>query len=76
MELKNFVDFAFSLTEMQEIKDNIFVLPKEIVYNLKEVDHTNIHRQIKLEKGDNLNNLREEFSVDIFNISFKFKIKE
>ena len=30
MELKNFVDFAYSLVNMDEVKDGIFQLPEEI----------------------------------------------
>ena len=34
MELRNFVVFAYSLTNMNEVKEGIFKLPKEIVFEL------------------------------------------
>lgn len=77
MELKNFVDFAYSLVNMDEVKDGIFKLPKEIVYNLDKSNHTKIHREIKKEKeSENIDNLEQEFIVDIFDIVFRFSLDE
>lgn len=74
MELKNFVDFAYSLINMDEYKDGIFPLPKEIVFELKSDIHSNIHKKIKKEKNDNnLEDLEGDFEVDIFGINFYFK---
>lgn len=74
MELKNFVDFAYSLVNMEEVKEGTFKLPKEIVFELDESQHINIHREIKEEKKEtNYENLNQEFDVDIFDITFRFK---
>jgi hypothetical protein len=74
MELKNFVDFAYSLVNMEEVKEGTFKLPKEIVFELDENQHINIHREIKEEKKEtNYENLNQEFDVDIFDITFRFK---
>jgi len=60
MELKNFVDFAYSLINMDEVKEGVFQLPKEI----------------KNEKGsDDYLNLEQEFDVEIFDITFRFKLE-
>jgi len=73
MELKNFVDFAYSMVNMEEVKSGKFKLPKEIVFNLDNKSHKEVHQKIKKEKGDlNFNNLEQEFNVDIFDINFKF----
>lgn len=77
MELKNFVDFAYSLVNMDEVKDGIFQLPEEIIYDLGRTDHIKIHREIKEEKGsDGPDNLEQEFDVEIFDITFRFKLNE
>jgi hypothetical protein len=73
MELKNFVDFAYSLVNMDETKNGKFILPKEIVFELDENNHQKIHKEIKEEKKDYLTTeLNEDFEVDIFGVNFKF----
>lgn len=75
MELKNFVDFAYSLTNMDEVKDGVFQLPKEITFDLGKEKHIKIHKEIKKEKGFNdYLNLEQEFDVEIFDINFRFKL--
>lgn len=77
MELKNFVDFAYSLVNMDEVKDGVFKLPKEIIYNLDKTNHIKIHREIKKEKeSENIDDLEQEFTVDIFDITFRFRLDE
>jgi hypothetical protein len=73
MELKSFVDFAYSMVNMDEVKAGKFLLPKEIVYDLRDDLHREIHREIQREiKKDNNTNLDQEFEVEIYNINFKF----
>ncbi len=73
MELKNFVDFAYSMANMDEVKDGVFKLPEEMVFKLDKKSHAVVHEKIKREKGDfDFNNLEQEFNVDIFGINFKF----
>lgn len=77
MELKSFVDFAYSLVNMEEVKDSLFVVPNEMVFNLSEDSHVKIHKEIMAEKNNTSNqNLTEEFDVDIFGITFRFKTKD
>jgi hypothetical protein len=73
MELKSFVDFAYSMVNMDEVKEGKFLLPKEIVYDLRDDLHREIHREIQREiKKDNNTNLDQEFEVEIYDINFKF----
>lgn len=73
MELKSFVDFAYSMVNMDEVKSGKFLLPKEIVYDLRDDLHREIHREIQREiKKDNNTNLDQEFEVEIYDINFKF----
>jgi len=74
MELKNFIDFAYSMTNMDEVKSGKFILPREIVFNLNKRDISTLHKEIKNEKKEfNYENLDQDFDVDIFGINFKFK---
>ena len=52
MELKNFIDFIYSLINMDEVKDGIFPLPSEITFTLDKNKHIAIHKKIKQEKGE------------------------
>jgi hypothetical protein len=75
MELKNFVDFTYSLVNMDEVKKGSFVLPKEIIFELSEEEHIQIHRKIKEEKGDITNqSLKESFDIEILGVLLKFKL--
>ena len=75
MELKNFVDFAYSLTNMEEVKDGIFKLPKEIVFELDKKQHVNIEKEVLRQKGVSDSDIThfEEFDVSILGVNFKFK---
>lgn len=73
MELKNFVDFAYSLVNMSEIKDGVFIKPNEMVFVLDDKTHKKIHVEIKKQKGDsNMEDISDTFEVDIFGVNFKF----
>ena len=77
LQLKNFIDFAYSLIEMDEVKKDIFPLPKEITYTLDVEDHVRLQLHIHHEKaneGEEFTN-EEEFYISIMGITFKF-IKE
>lgn len=75
MELKNVIDFAYSLTNMDEVKGGIFKLPKEIVFELNKKQHMNIEREVCLQKGIAENDIThfKEFDVSILGVNFKFK---
>ncbi len=77
MELKNFVDFAYSLTNMDEVKDGVFKLPKEIVFELDKNQHMKIEKEVLLQKGVDSRDVThfKEFDVFIFGVNFKFKRK-
>jgi len=74
LNLKNFIDFAYSLVEMEEVKNGKFPLPKEITYPLNMEEHVRLQLQIHHEKskeGDEFVN-EEEFYITILGITFKF----
>ena len=73
MELKNFIDFAYSMENMEEVKSGKFILPKEIIFELEDNLHQKIHREVKNElKNFNYNNLDTGFDFDVFNMKFRF----
>lgn len=73
MELKNFVDFAYSMVNMDEVKSGKFLLPKEIVFDLVREDHIDVHKEIKEQKKEyNYENLDQEFEIEILGVNFKF----
>lgn len=73
MELKNFVDFAYSLVNMTEVKDGVFIKPSEMVFVLDSDTHRKIHVEIKIQKGDdNMEDIDNTFDVEIFGVNFKF----
>ena len=78
MELKNFVDFAYSLTNMDEVKDGIFKLPKEIIFELDKTQHMRIEKEVLSQKGINEKDITHfnDFDVKIFDITFRFKVNE
>ncbi len=75
MELKNFVDFAYSLINMDEVNDGIFKLPKEITFELNKNQHMKIEREVLQQKGVIDKDIAQfkEFDVSILGINFKFK---
>lgn len=75
MELKNFVDFAYSLTNMDEVRDGVFTIPKEIVFELNKSQHMKIEKEVLTQKGVDSRDMThfEEFDVSILGVNFKFK---
>lgn len=78
MELKNFIDFAYSMKNMDEVKSGKFLLPKEIVFELDKNQHMKIEREVLHQKGINDKDVTHfnDFDVEIFDINFRFKINE
>lgn len=77
LELKNFVDFTYSLVNMDEIRDGLFIKPKEISFELTRDIHQKIHVEVKRQKNDdNFEDINEPFEVEILGVNFKFLIKE
>ena len=77
VKLKNFVDFAYTLVNMDEVQKNIFPVPKEITYILDESTHENIEKEVLEQKGITKEDIVgltnfDEFDVEIFDINFKF----
>ena len=72
--LKEFVDFAFSVKEMKEVKNNNFPIPTSITYYLDKTTHEALQREVLREKQMS-GNFSDEFDVEIYGITFKFLIK-
>lgn len=72
--LKEYIDFAVTLTEMDEVKNNKFPLPSEITFELKQFEHSALQVQVHDAKGLDRENFehKKEFTVEILGIDFKF----
>jgi len=73
--LKEFVDFAFSLKEMDEVKNMAFPIPKSMTYVLSKTNHESIQKEILKEKNMPLDNIDDEFELELYGINFKFILK-
>jgi hypothetical protein len=72
--LKDYIDFAVTLTEMEEVKSGKFPLPSEISFRVDKIEHLNLQMQAHQAKGLSKDEFesKNEFTVEIFNIEFKF----
>lgn len=73
--LSDYINFAHSLIDMDEVKNGNFPQPSEIVFHLTSIDHaalqTQVHDAKGLEKEDFEHQV--EFIVSVAGIDFKFK---
>ena len=69
--LKDFIDFALTLSEMEEVKGNNFPLPKVMVFKLNELNHSLVQRELHEEKGEGPFNPMDLFEMEVFGIEFK-----
>ena len=76
--LKEFIEFTFTLKEMDEVKTKGFPVPTEILYEIDESKHLNLQIEIYKEKGLDMKNFQSEkvFEVEVYGIVLKFKIKK
>ena len=72
--LKEFVDFAFSLKEMKEVKENSFPVPNSVTYVLDKTTHESLQIEVLRQKQMS-GNFSDEFEVEIYGITFKFITK-
>ena len=72
--LKEYVDFAFSLKEMEEVKKG-FPIPKSITFNLDKRNHEALQKEILREKNMPIVDLVDEFEVILYDIVFRFITK-
>lgn len=75
INLKDYVDFVTSLTEMDEVKSGSFKLPKYIVFNLGLENHKNLHKEVIMAKNGFVDDdkLIEPFEINVFGITLKFE---
>jgi hypothetical protein len=76
--LKKLIDFAFSLSNMEEVINGVFLKPNEIIYYLNTDDLFELEKEILKEKGYPINNIKpsKEFELILYEINFKFKFKK
>lgn len=71
--LKEFIDFAYSLKEMDEVKKNNFPIPSSITYIIDRYNHESLEKEILKEKNIPLTDqFSDEFELELYGITFKF----
>jgi hypothetical protein len=72
--LKEYIDFAVTLSEMDEVKTGKFPLPSTIEFRLNKFEHAALQTQVHDAKGLTKEEFvhKDEFTVDILDIEFKF----
>ena len=70
--LKEFVDFAFSIKEMEEVKNNGFPIPQSLTFKLDERNHQSLQKEILKQKNMPIENLVDEFETEMYGITFIF----
>ena len=73
-ELQEYINFAHSLVDMEEVQKATFPLPKQITYVLNNVEHSALQTQVHDAKGLKKDEFehQEEFTVSFLDIDFKF----
>lgn len=74
--LKEFVDFAFSIKEMDEVKNNTFPIPNTLIFNLNKDNLEKLQLEIVKEKRMSLNEFVDEFELELYGITFIFTLKK
>lgn len=74
--LKEFVDFAFSIKEMDEVKNNKFPIPNTLIFNLNKDNLEKLQLEIVKEKRMSLNEFVDEFELELYGITFIFTLKK
>lgn len=69
--LKEFVDFAFSLKEMEEVKKG-FPIPTSLTFTIEKKNHESLQKEILKEKNMPLMDFVDEFELELYGILFKF----
>ena len=72
--LKEFVDFAFSLKEMEEVKKG-FPIPTSLTFTIEKKNHESLQKEILKEKNMPLMDFVDEFELELYGILFKFVSK-
>jgi len=72
--IEEYVNFAHSLIDMDEVKKGKFPLPSEIVFKLKPIEHAALQTQVHDAKGLKKDDFehQEKFTMNVFNIDFTF----
>ena len=73
VSLKEYVDFAISLKEMDEVKKG-FPIPSAITFTLDKKNHEALQIEILRQKNMPMMDLVDEFEVELYDVIFKFII--
>jgi len=73
--LKEFIDFAYSLKEMEEVVKSGFPIPTTITYKVSKKNHESLQKEILKEKKMSIEEFSDDFDVEFYGITFKFLIK-
>ena len=76
MGLKKYIDFAYSLSEMDEVQEEKFILPKSMTFELERKEHEGLQIDVAKEKQIMLNEFSDDFEVTLWDMEFRFIIKE
>lgn len=73
-DLQEYISFAHSLVDMDEVKKGVFPLPTQITYVLSRVEHSALQTQVHDAKGLKKEDFehQEDFTVSFLGIDFKF----
>jgi hypothetical protein len=74
VSLKEYVDFAISLKEMDEVKKG-FPVPNTITFSLDKKNHESLQKEVLREKNMPMIDLVDEFELELYGIIFKFVSK-
>ena len=72
VSFKEYVDFAFSLKEMEEVKKNGFPIPKSLTFVLDERNHKSLQTEILNKKEMSTEELVDVFETEMYGIDFIF----
>jgi hypothetical protein len=72
--VEEYVNFAHSLVDMDEVKKGKFPLPKELVFRLNPVEHAALQTQIHDAKGLKKEDFehQDKFTMSVLGIDFTF----
>lgn len=70
--LKEFIEFAFSIKEMEEVKTNNFPVPKSLTFKLDDRNHTSLQKEVLKQKNMNVETISDVFEIEVYGITFIF----
>ena len=72
--LREYVDFVTTLVNMDEVVEGVFTPPKQMVFELDEVSHRKLHKEVIKYKNIEEDDLSQPFEIQVDNVLLKFEI--